>query len=196
MAPEVFRHEPYNSRVDVYSYSMIVYQLFEVRAACCAVRCAVARCAVLWRCAAPGRCAVPGRCAAPGRCALVRCTEPWRCAVQIMQHRSRRPLCAAGPGSGRGGAGRGGAVERSLGVAGCSVASAALPAPHSPAHTQSALAAAAAAPPRRRRSSSRPLPGLTPWRRRGRRRCTSGGPTLSASCSRTRRRRCGGARPP
>ncbi len=31
MAPEVFRHEPYNSRVDVYSYSMIVYQLFEVR---------------------------------------------------------------------------------------------------------------------------------------------------------------------
>lgn len=29
MAPEVFRHEPYNSRVDVYSYSMIVYQLFE-----------------------------------------------------------------------------------------------------------------------------------------------------------------------
>lgn len=31
MAPEVFRHEPYNSRVDVYSFSMIVYQLFEVR---------------------------------------------------------------------------------------------------------------------------------------------------------------------
>jgi serine/threonine protein kinase len=30
MAPEVFRHEPYNSRVDVYSFSMIVYQLFEV----------------------------------------------------------------------------------------------------------------------------------------------------------------------
>ncbi|KDD75764.1 protein kinase [Helicosporidium sp. ATCC 50920] len=29
MAPEVFRHEPYNSLVDVYSYSMIVYQLFE-----------------------------------------------------------------------------------------------------------------------------------------------------------------------
>ncbi|PRW60891.1 Dual specificity kinase splA isoform A [Chlorella sorokiniana] len=29
MAPEVFRHEPYNSRVDVYSFSMIVYQLFE-----------------------------------------------------------------------------------------------------------------------------------------------------------------------
>lgn len=31
MAPEVFRHEPYNSRVDVYSYSMIVYQLLEYR---------------------------------------------------------------------------------------------------------------------------------------------------------------------
>lgn len=31
MAPEVFRHEPYNSRVDVYSFSMIVYQLFEVQ---------------------------------------------------------------------------------------------------------------------------------------------------------------------
>lgn len=29
MAPEVFRHEPYNSSVDVYSYAMIVYQLFE-----------------------------------------------------------------------------------------------------------------------------------------------------------------------
>lgn len=29
MAPEVFRHEPYNSRVDVYSFSMIVFQLFE-----------------------------------------------------------------------------------------------------------------------------------------------------------------------
>lgn len=29
MAPEVFRHEPYNSSVDVYSYSMIMYQLFE-----------------------------------------------------------------------------------------------------------------------------------------------------------------------
>lgn len=28
-APEVFRHEPYNSSVDVYSYSMIMYQLFE-----------------------------------------------------------------------------------------------------------------------------------------------------------------------
>ena len=29
MAPEVFRHEPYNSSVDVYSYSMIMDQLFE-----------------------------------------------------------------------------------------------------------------------------------------------------------------------
>jgi len=29
MAPEVFRHEPYNNRVDVYSFSMIAYQLFE-----------------------------------------------------------------------------------------------------------------------------------------------------------------------
>jgi len=29
MAPEVFRHEPYNYKVDVYSFSMIVYQLFE-----------------------------------------------------------------------------------------------------------------------------------------------------------------------
>lgn len=29
MAPEVFRHEPYNNKVDVYSYSMILYQLFE-----------------------------------------------------------------------------------------------------------------------------------------------------------------------
>jgi len=29
MAPEVFRHEPYNSSVDVYSYSMIMFQLFE-----------------------------------------------------------------------------------------------------------------------------------------------------------------------
>ena len=28
-APEVFRHEPYNSSVDVYSFSMILYQLFE-----------------------------------------------------------------------------------------------------------------------------------------------------------------------
>jgi serine/threonine protein kinase len=40
MAPEVFRHEPYNSRVDVYSFSMIVYQLFEVGASpTAAVRC-------------------------------------------------------------------------------------------------------------------------------------------------------------
>ena len=29
MAPEVFRHEPYNLKVDVYSYAMIVFQLFE-----------------------------------------------------------------------------------------------------------------------------------------------------------------------
>lgn len=29
MAPEVFRHEPYNNKVDVYSFSMILYQLFE-----------------------------------------------------------------------------------------------------------------------------------------------------------------------
>ena len=29
MAPEVFRHEPYNNKVDVYSFSMIAYQLFE-----------------------------------------------------------------------------------------------------------------------------------------------------------------------
>ncbi|KAK9810812.1 hypothetical protein WJX73_009202 [Symbiochloris irregularis] len=29
MAPEVFNHEPYNSLVDVYSFSMIMYQLFE-----------------------------------------------------------------------------------------------------------------------------------------------------------------------
>jgi hypothetical protein len=29
MAPEVFRHEPYNSSVDVYSYSMILFQLVE-----------------------------------------------------------------------------------------------------------------------------------------------------------------------
>lgn len=34
MAPEVFRHEPYNSRVDVYSFSMIVYQLFEASVVC------------------------------------------------------------------------------------------------------------------------------------------------------------------
>jgi serine/threonine protein kinase len=31
MAPEVFRHEPYNDRVDIYSFSMIIFQLFEVR---------------------------------------------------------------------------------------------------------------------------------------------------------------------
>lgn len=29
MAPEVFRHEPYNQKVDVYSFAMIIYQLFE-----------------------------------------------------------------------------------------------------------------------------------------------------------------------
>ena len=29
MAPEVFRHEPYNFKVDVYSFSMIAFQLFE-----------------------------------------------------------------------------------------------------------------------------------------------------------------------
>ncbi|KAF5831112.1 protein kinase [Dunaliella salina] len=29
MAPEVFRHEPYNNKVDVYSFAMICYQLFE-----------------------------------------------------------------------------------------------------------------------------------------------------------------------
>jgi len=38
MAPEVFRHEPYNSRVDVYSFSMIVYQLFEVSGGCLCIR--------------------------------------------------------------------------------------------------------------------------------------------------------------
>jgi serine/threonine protein kinase len=26
MAPEVFRHEPYNSQVDVYSFAMILYE--------------------------------------------------------------------------------------------------------------------------------------------------------------------------
>jgi serine/threonine protein kinase len=31
MAPEVFLHEPYNSKVDVYSFAMICYQLFEQR---------------------------------------------------------------------------------------------------------------------------------------------------------------------
>lgn len=29
MAPEVYRHEPYNNKVDVYSFAMICYQLFE-----------------------------------------------------------------------------------------------------------------------------------------------------------------------
>eukprot|EP00798_Chlamydomonas_sp_ICE-L_P028052 gene28052-31154_t len=29
MAPEVFRHEPYNNKVDVYGFAMICYQLFE-----------------------------------------------------------------------------------------------------------------------------------------------------------------------
>ena len=29
MAPEVFRHEQYNNKVDVYSFAMICYQLFE-----------------------------------------------------------------------------------------------------------------------------------------------------------------------
>ena len=29
MAPEVFRHEPYNFKVDVYSFSMIAFQLLE-----------------------------------------------------------------------------------------------------------------------------------------------------------------------
>lgn len=29
MAPEVFRHEPYNQNVDVYSFAMIIFQLFE-----------------------------------------------------------------------------------------------------------------------------------------------------------------------
>jgi len=29
MAPEVFRHEPYNNKVDVYSFGMIMYQLIE-----------------------------------------------------------------------------------------------------------------------------------------------------------------------
>ena len=31
MAPEVFLHEPYNTKVDVYSFAMIMYQLFEGR---------------------------------------------------------------------------------------------------------------------------------------------------------------------
>lgn len=29
MAPEVFRHEPYNDKVDVYAFAMICYHLFE-----------------------------------------------------------------------------------------------------------------------------------------------------------------------
>lgn len=29
MAPEVFRHELYNNKVDVYGFAMIAYQLFE-----------------------------------------------------------------------------------------------------------------------------------------------------------------------
>lgn len=29
MAPEVFRHEPYNNKVDVYAFAMICYQLLE-----------------------------------------------------------------------------------------------------------------------------------------------------------------------
>lgn len=29
MAPEVFLHEPYNAKVDVYSFAMICFQLFE-----------------------------------------------------------------------------------------------------------------------------------------------------------------------
>ena len=29
MAPEVYRHEPYNNKVDVYSFSMIAFQLLE-----------------------------------------------------------------------------------------------------------------------------------------------------------------------
>jgi serine/threonine protein kinase len=29
MAPEVFLHEPYNTKVDVYSFAMICFQLFE-----------------------------------------------------------------------------------------------------------------------------------------------------------------------
>lgn len=30
-APEVFSHEMYNKKVDVYSFAMIIYQLFEGR---------------------------------------------------------------------------------------------------------------------------------------------------------------------
>lgn len=29
MAPEVFRHEQYNNKVDIYGFAMIAYQLFE-----------------------------------------------------------------------------------------------------------------------------------------------------------------------
>jgi serine/threonine protein kinase len=29
MAPEVFRHEPYNNKADVYAFAMIAYELFE-----------------------------------------------------------------------------------------------------------------------------------------------------------------------
>mmetsp|Transcript_19353 Transcript_19353/g.48754 ORF Transcript_19353/g.48754 Transcript_19353/m.48754 type:complete len:493 (+) Transcript_19353:173-1651(+) len=32
MAPEVFRHEPYNAKVDVYSFAMLCFELFEARA--------------------------------------------------------------------------------------------------------------------------------------------------------------------
>jgi serine/threonine protein kinase len=31
-APEVFRHEPYDTKVDVYAFSMCLYELFEGRA--------------------------------------------------------------------------------------------------------------------------------------------------------------------
>lgn len=31
MSPEVFRHNPYNSKVDVYSFAMILYQMVELR---------------------------------------------------------------------------------------------------------------------------------------------------------------------
>ena len=30
-APEVFRHEPYDTKVDVYAFSMCLYELFEGR---------------------------------------------------------------------------------------------------------------------------------------------------------------------
>lgn len=29
MAPEVFRHEPYSMKVDVYSFAMVIYEIFE-----------------------------------------------------------------------------------------------------------------------------------------------------------------------